>query len=206
MEKEILDLYAPHNAKNLTEAHLAAMEHFTKEDVKQLAEAYPNSTTTNPYLILKQRGIAESKQVYHPSTWHNFHALVKMGNTQYYPISFKSIFNAKNQKTKVAPLQVAKDLTADQVKEELKKQGVQQTAVEDKGEKKEESVVNEKTAEQIAKEEGSGVDGGASGVKEKPLNKMNVSELTAKFVETFGEQPEDGSTKGQMIAAIESKK
>lgn len=206
MEKETIDLYSPHNAKNLTEEHLAAMEKFTKADVKALAEAWPNSTTTNPYLILKERGVPDNKQTYHPSTWHNYHALLKMGNTKYYPISFKSIFRPKTGTAKVAPLQVAKDLTEDQVKEELKQQGVQQTASEDKTAKVVDGTINEKSAEQIAKEEGSGVDSSAAGVKEKALNKMNVAELTAKFKEVLGEEPEPGSTKGQMIAAIENKK
>jgi hypothetical protein len=206
MEKETIDLYAPHNAKNLTAEHLAAMEHFTKDDVKALAQAYPNSATTSPYLILKEKGVAENKQVYHPSTWHNFYALVRMGTTKYYPISYKSIFKRSNEQNKTAPVQVAKDLTDEQVKEELKKQGSAQTATEDTKPKVEEGGT-EKTAEQIAKEEGSGIEGSKSDqVKEKPMNKMNMPELSAKFREVFGEDPEPGSTKGQIIAAIQSKK
>lgn len=203
MEKETLDLYSPANAKNLTAEQLEAMANFTKEDLKQLAAAYPNSNHVGGYLILFERG--KTKQIGHPSTWNNLYNLVKMGSTNYYAATFRSIFKPTAPgSAPVKPMQKAKDITNEQAKELLK--GANQQAKEVK-EPKEPIDGEEKTAAQIAAEEGKALGGEKEtpAKTEKPLNKMNLTELTAKYKEVFEEAPETGSTKAQLIAAIESK-
>jgi hypothetical protein len=100
---------------------------------------------------------------------------------------------------KVAPVQ---DLTNKEAKEELK-QATTQTATADTNASGGDNIG--KSAEQIAKEEGGGVDQGSKVTLDKPLEKMNKAELTAKYYEIFGEDPEEGSTNAQLKAAIQSK-
>lgn len=199
MTKEQLDLYAPANAKNLSPEQIAAMADFSKEDLKELAAAYPNNSHSSAYLILFERGVAANKQVGHPSTWNNLYQLIKMGGTKYYAASFRSIYKQAPIGGAIAkPVQKAKDITNDEAKELLKGAGNQ------KAKEVKEGTGKAETAEEIAAREAREIGDGKKA--EKPLNKMNLTELTAKYKEVFeGEEPEPGSTKAQLIAAIESK-
>lgn len=226
MTKEMLEKYSPYNAKNLTQEDLAEMASFTKEDVKALAEEYPNKNFPSAYLILKDKTKPENKQLFPLSTWKNFYELLKLNQSQFVAHSFKSIFRPKAAPLKAAPVQ---DLTNAAAKQELKTAG-QQTANETKKpevppasdeqtakqEEKKEVVVEEPvlTAEQIAAKEGAEISGaGEEGEtqaskevkpeeQEKPLNKMNLLELQGKYKQVTGEDADPSHTKAMLVAAI----
>lgn len=196
MEKEFIDKYSPFNAKNLSKEDLDAMAGFSKEQIKALADAYPNKASQVAYLVLKDKSKPDKGQVFPLNTWKGLSALHRLGNTNFIAISFKSIFNRKESNLKVAPVQ---DLTNKQAKEELKS-ATTQTATADNGTP---GGSIGKSAEQVAKEEGDGLDKKVT--LDKPLEKMNKAELTAKYYEIFGEDPEEGSTNAQLKAAIQAK-
>lgn len=209
MTQETIQKYSPHNAKNLTQDDLAAMEHFSKDDLKALAEAYPHSPTTTPYLILKDKAAGTRKQIGQPATWKTLYELVKIGQTQFYASTYKSLYKPGAPQLKSAPVQ---DLTNADAKKELKEAATKVVPIATATTAKETPPVKEKSAEQIAKEESEGIDGaGDDGsketppVKEKALDKMNLVELQEKYATVIGEPAEAGSTKKQLIAAIEAK-
>lgn len=186
MQTDQIKMYAPHGAKSLTKEQLAAMADFTKEDLRDLAAAYPNSPNLNAYLVLKDTSKPDNKQVYPLSTWKNLYELHKMGNNKFIALSFKSIFTRKPAgKLNVAPLQ---DLTKEQVKSEL-------------GDNK------EKTAKQLAEEESFNFDEKPAGPLEfdKPLSRMNKQELTGIYITLFGEEPKASLKNAELVKAINKK-
>lgn len=199
-QKEFIELYAPHNAKNLTQEQLGAMAGFTKEQIALLAQAYPNNQSA--YLILKDKNKENKKQVYPLSTWKNLLALWKVGQTQFVAISFRNIFNRASQGLKTAPVQ---DLTKDQVKNELKVASSQNAASAT-------SSATPQGDQQIAKEEGNGNEElfanlviiGEGGV-EKPIDKWNKKELTAEYVRLYGQEPEEGTVNKVLVNAIKER-
>lgn len=220
MTKEMLEKYSPTNVKNLTQEDLAAMASFTRDDVKQLAEAYPNQSTGTAYLILKDKTKPDNKQLFPLSTWKNFYELLKLNQTQWVAHSFRSKFKAQTAAVKTAPVQ---DLTNAAAKQELKAAATQ-TGKEEKvptippaaGEqsaKPEDE--KELTAEEIAAKEAAGIEGAGettqtttgeaaqnTGAEEKPLNKMNLAELQAKYKQVIGEDADPSHTKAMLVAAI----
>lgn len=188
MEQAIIDIYAPHNAKNLTQEQLQKMELFSREDLQQLAKAYPNKSTEKAYLVLRDKNRPDNKQTFPLSTWKNYFELIKVGQTQFVPVSFKAIFKPKADNLKTAP---AQDLTKEQAQKELKQATAQAV--------KKSSLPSLPTSvEQIAQQEGEEIE-----KKEKPLDKMNKSELLEKYEEVLGEVPEDNMIKAELIGAIE---
>jgi hypothetical protein len=199
--EEIIELYNPFNASKLTQEEVAAMADFDRDTLKALAAAYPNEKFPNAYLILKDKSKADNKQLNSLSTWKNLYELRKVGQNNFVAASFKSIF-----KPKTAPVPVAKvqDLTNKAAKEELKT-STAQTATKDKvKEPGTGDTANEQTAVKDDKANTGNTNPPADTKTEKPLNKMNVADLTVKFKELFGKDPEPGSTKAKLIAEIET--
>lgn len=215
MTQEQLKKYSPYNAKNLTQDDLAEMEHFTKDDLKALAQEYPNTATTSPYLILKDKTKKDRQQIGQPATWKSLYELVKIGQTQFFAVTFKSLYKPGTTPLKSAPVQ---DLTNADAKKELKDATSKVVPMANTQKAVETKVETEKSAEQIAREEGAGLNDGSDSEDEKgddekkddkpekPLNKMNLVDLQAKYETVLGEKPEAGSTKAQLVAAIEAKK
>lgn len=126
MEFNIAD-FNPANAKSLSKEQLAAMQTFSMEELKALAEAYPNKPTQPAYLILKDSKVKENtKQIYNRSTWQNLYALWKVGQKNYVAFSFISVFVTPTAAQ--APVKV-QDLKADDVN---KAPGIKQTLSPDK--------------------------------------------------------------------------
>lgn len=189
MDKQTIELYAPHNAKSLTQEQLDAMKDFSKEELAELAAAYPNTPNLNVYLVLKDKRIADNKQVYPLSTWKNLYELLKMGNSNFIAISYKSIFKRKEAtKLAVAPTQ---DLTKQQVKDEL---GKKDPAKEFAG---------IQSAAQIAEKEGGEL---VLPLKfDKPLNRMNKEELATVYAKLYDKAPDASLKNAELIKAIGKK-
>jgi hypothetical protein len=191
MEKEQLGRYSPANAKNLTAEEITAMQSFTKDDLKELAAAYPNNAHGTAYLILYDKSKKPKEQLFSLSTWKNLFELVKMGNTNYYAVSFKQIFNKKEQHAlTTAPVQ---DLTKE---EALNAPGLKSgKAAAAKTPAKQSTLP--KAEMQNLDEENKG------GAKIVALDKMDKQELAAKYKEVSGKDPGSRMGKKEMIAAIE---
>lgn len=197
----MIELYAPHNAKSLTQEQLKAMEGLTKEDFKALSSAYPTNPVERPYLILKDKTRPDNKQTFPRATWTNLFELFKLGQTQYVPFSFVSIFKQQEFGLKVAPTQ---DLTNQEAKAELKTASLQKASATTNQELKVagEQEANGKTAADIAAEENAGLEDKAN---EKPLEKMNLDELSIKYEKVTGDVPEGDMKKADLIKAIQAK-
>lgn len=184
--KELVELFNPANAKNLTVEQVAMMETLTKAEIQALAEAYPNKPTQPAYLILKDTSKKDNQQLYNRSTWKNLWANRKLGQKHLVAISFVAIFDEKKQAPKVA---AAQDLSPDQVKNELAKQG---------------SAAAQTLAPDGGKEEKTNTGGGNEEKTEKPLNKMNKEELQAKYKAVLNVDADPALTKNALISAIEA--
>lgn len=111
--KDFIHLYNPNNATNLTEQEIAAMQELTDDQIRELAERYPNHSIANTYLLLKD--MSAKTQIYPASTWQNLYNLrVKNGMKKYIPFTFKSIFIKRA--TPVIPIQEkVQDLTQNEI-------------------------------------------------------------------------------------------
>jgi hypothetical protein len=185
INQDFLDLYAPSNVRSLSKDQVAAMKDFTKEQIYALAKAYPNTGAAGmAYLILGNRKLSPEKQLFPRSTWQNLANLIRQGESDFYPYSFKAIFQGR---PKPLPVAKAQDLTKEQAKsaEGLKK-GNPQTAKE----------VTDKVPEgneQNAQE----------GQEDKPaLMKLKVDELTTKYLEKFDVDVPKKSKKEQIVDAL----
>lgn len=213
MEKELLDKYNPANAKNLTQEDLAAMKNFTKDEVKELAEAYPNSNIMKPYLVLRDTSKADNKQIWPLSTWKNFFELLKVGQKTWVVETFRSLHQPKRSGLKTAPVQ---DLTKDQAKAELKSattQGAKASSAKELPKATEQEAiqtgsVSSKSAQQIADEEMNGIEGGNGQGNDqpgKPIDKMNVSELQAEYLRVTGEEASEEMKKADLVKALKER-
>lgn len=115
MTPEEIEIYNPRNAKQLTPEQLAAMESFTLDEIKELAKAFPDRASQEPYLILKDT--TKTKQINSLVTWPVFYDLRKMNMKQYVAHSFKSIFYKGQEVVKTLPVQ---DLTSQEAKAALR--------------------------------------------------------------------------------------
>lgn len=119
MDKEqLIELYNPSNSKSLTEENVKQLAGLSNEDLKVLAEAYPNKPTSNNYLVLKNTKLADDKQTYQLSTFANLYALRTRHNAaNFIPISFRDIFQYPSMKvagTSIAQKAAPQDLTKQQ--------------------------------------------------------------------------------------------
>jgi len=185
MEQETLELYAPHNAKNLTQAEVAMMKDFTREDLKALAGAYPNSPTGGPYLILYDGSKPLNKQVFALSTWNNLYNLHKAGQKHFHAHSFKSLFSPKQKALKTAPVQ---DISKAQAKKALSTAAPQEVTAKQPAAKE--------TAKKAAAKETEAV--------EVNLEKMSKADLVAHYKTTFKEDADSKWTKAELIELIQS--
>jgi hypothetical protein len=78
--EEIVIVFNPDNAATMPEAFLQFMPHLTGEQIRALAEAYPNKPTGNSYLVLMDSSKKEN-QLYPRSTWQNLFNLRRVGGT-----------------------------------------------------------------------------------------------------------------------------
>jgi hypothetical protein len=128
---ELIALYNPANAHNLTAEQVKAMAEITNDQLDALAKAYPNSANQRPYLVLHDNNVREpNRQLYPLSTWQNLRNVRKMnGLNNLVPFTFRSLFSPSTAKTqqqlgggrKVAANKETVDLTAKEAAEELRR-------------------------------------------------------------------------------------
>jgi len=132
--QELIAKYNPANARNLSKEDLAAMRNLTTEELKHLAEAYPNGPRHKAYLVLYDNNVEEGKQIYTLSTWQNLYNVRKFSNLKnLVPHTFRDLFNkpqvsrasvnVSNRPGALQGMSARKviDLSAKEAAEELKK-------------------------------------------------------------------------------------
>jgi hypothetical protein len=93
---DILQVYNPANAANLSAEETAAMKDLSNEQIAQLAQAYPNQPTGNAYLVYYITSEDAKSQRYPLGTWSNLNELRKMGRADILPFGFfKNVFSQK---------------------------------------------------------------------------------------------------------------
>jgi hypothetical protein len=101
-KEQLLAKYNPANARNLSQADLDAMREFTNDQLKELAEAYPNSANRKPYLILFDNNVKEGKQLFPLSTWQNLYNVRKFSNMKNLMAhTFKEVFTVARPQNRV---------------------------------------------------------------------------------------------------------
>lgn len=78
--QELIAKYNPANVRNLSNEDIAAMRNLTTEQLKVLAEAYPNGPRNRAYLVLHDSNVAEDRQIGTLSTWPNLYNVRKFSN------------------------------------------------------------------------------------------------------------------------------
>lgn len=124
---DIIEIYNPANARNLTPEQEEAMKDLTNEEIEVLAKAYPNQPTGNAYLVYYVTTDAENKQRYPLGTWASLHNLRKLGQKHILPIGFRKNLRytaTKGSVAKVAPLTTrVVDLSKEEKLEGMKSSG-----------------------------------------------------------------------------------
>lgn len=102
-KEQLIAKYNPANARNLSQADLDAMREFSTEQLKELAEAYPNNANRKPYLILHDNNVKEGKQLYPLSTWQNLYNVRKFsGMKNLVAHTFKELFTVARPQNRIA--------------------------------------------------------------------------------------------------------
>lgn len=78
--QELIAKYNPANARNLTKEDLDAMRHLTNDQLKVLADAFPNGPRNRAYLVLYDNNLDEARQINTLSTWQNLYNVRKFSN------------------------------------------------------------------------------------------------------------------------------
>lgn len=131
--EELIAKYNPANARNLSQEDLANMRNLTTDQIRVLAEAYPNGARHKAYLVLHDTNVDDAKQMHNLSTWQNLYNVRKYsGLKNLVPASFRDIFT-KPQPSAKAPVAARSgnlknvsarkvvDLSAQEAADELKK-------------------------------------------------------------------------------------
>ena len=84
----IVELYNPQNASNLSIEEVEAMQHLSDDEIKLLAKAYPNQATKNAYLKYYVTSEKNEQQRYPRGTWQNLYNLRKMNRKDIVAIGF----------------------------------------------------------------------------------------------------------------------
>lgn len=93
---DLIQLYNPQNARALSSKEIEAMQHFSNEQIEELAKAYPNQPRGNNYLVLINTQLPANEQVYQLSTWQNLAALRRLNQGHFSAYSFNTVFNNKD--------------------------------------------------------------------------------------------------------------
>lgn len=130
--EQLIAKYNPNNARNLTAEDLAEMRTLTNDQLKVLAEAYPNGARHKAYLVLFDTNVAEDKQMHNLSTWQNLYNVRKFSNLKnLVPYTFRDIHqkptvgrsasvSSKNGGLKGVTARKVIDLSANEAAAELK--------------------------------------------------------------------------------------
>lgn len=91
--EELIAKYNPANARNLSNKDLEDMRNLTTDQIKVLAEAYPNGPRHRAYLVLHDNNVEENRQMNNLSTWQNLYNVRKFsGMKNLVPSTFRELF------------------------------------------------------------------------------------------------------------------
>lgn len=126
---QLIEKFNPENAANMTAEDLEIMRALTNDELKALAQAYPNQPVRKAYLILYDTSVKDqARQLFPLSTWQNlFNVRVGQAMKNLIPWDFKkNLPNVKNRATArripiAAPAQQRRiiDLTPQEAANEL---------------------------------------------------------------------------------------
>lgn len=95
---QLIKTYNPTAVAHLTKEQIDNMKNLTDEQIKILAEAYPNTPSANAYLVLFDTKLDFNKQLFSLSTWSNLHRLhSKQRMVNYRPYTFRELFVPERQ-------------------------------------------------------------------------------------------------------------
>lgn len=93
---DLIKLYNPANASALTPEDIAGLQKLESPQIKQLAQAYPNMTTSRSYLLIVDKNKPIEKQIPMLSTYENLWNLrEKNAQRQYVPYGFRGAVKLK---------------------------------------------------------------------------------------------------------------
>lgn len=205
--EDIVKLFNPANAEALTEEQLSSLQGLTYEELKQLAQAYPNQASGNTYLVLKDKTVGDGKQLNPVSTWANLFNLHKIGQTQFVAAGFSKNFK-KPKEVKQGPVQ---DLTSEEANQELANlKAPVETAPVQKLEPIQGGDIAGNGQTNTKAEDPAKVSTAKTTVEdfddEVPLNELSKAGLQEKYEGAFGVKPKDLWPKQQLIDAIQKAK
>ncbi len=95
---DIVKLYNPANAAALTPEQLEGLKNLTSSEIKELGDAYPNSTMQRTYLLIVDSTKPAEKQLPTLSTFQNLWNLrEKNGLRNYVALNFRGTYKTINQ-------------------------------------------------------------------------------------------------------------
>src|SRR6185369_12205212 len=96
---DLVKLYNPASAASLTPDQLQALQTLTNDQIRELAQAYPNATMQQAYLLIIDSQKPISKQIPNLSTFESLWNLrTKNGQKQYVAFNFKANYKPTNIK------------------------------------------------------------------------------------------------------------
>ena len=105
-----VETYNPSNATNLSDEDKQKFQSLSKEDVAELAKAYPNTAQNNNYLLLFDKRLPADKQIFQLSSWANLEYLYKLGQDHFIPYGFRG---QESTQTIAQPAQAPAKTTVD---------------------------------------------------------------------------------------------
>lgn len=89
---ELVKKFNPANAGTLSQEDLEIFRGLSNDELKVLAQAYPNSPSRKPYLILYDNNVKPEKQLFSLSTYQNLYNVRKFSNlNNFVPYDFRSV-------------------------------------------------------------------------------------------------------------------
>jgi hypothetical protein len=97
---DVVKLYNPANAASLTPEQIEGLRNLTTDELKQLAQAYPNGSIQRAYLLIVDGSKPSTKQLPSLSTFQNLYNLrTKNGLKDYVAVAFKGAYKPVSQPT-----------------------------------------------------------------------------------------------------------
>jgi hypothetical protein len=97
---DVVKLYNPANAASLTPEQIEGLRNLTTDELKQLAQAYPNGSIQRAYLLIVDGSKPATKQLPSLSTFQNLYNLrTKNGLKDYVAVAFKGAYKPVAQPT-----------------------------------------------------------------------------------------------------------
>lgn len=93
---DVVKLYNPANASALTSQQIADMQNLTSDEIRQLAQAYPNAASTSAYLLIVDMRKEPAKQIPTLSSWESlFNLRERNGRREFVAFSFRGVYQPR---------------------------------------------------------------------------------------------------------------